>query len=264
MFSLNQAGNIKHGNTRRNPLFIRSYVLTKLPSSPGSLYQCRVAIPYSSGLMFSHINKVLAEEGMVGRNPLFIRSYVLTGRAFLFPSAPRRNQSQSLIHQVLCSHCARSRDGNPQIICRNPLFIRSYVLTHKCTLHLKEKVMVAIPYSSGLMFSLNKRSDIFTKYNKVAIPYSSGLMFSHYQGSSKREFQEKSRNPLFIRSYVLTLTPFFGLFGFWNPSQSLIHQVLCSHWTIPQDSILLQRSRNPLFIRSYVLTEADAKQNLPY
>ena len=162
-------------------------------------------------------------------------------------------QSQSLIHQVFDSQLKNPFNYIIIWISRNPLFIRSSILSHRTPLwkntsfrsqslihqvfdsqckhsfrHGRCCYYVAIPYSSGLRFSGETWHGLRGIQVLVAIPYSSGLRFSAVQ-------------LITILWWMLTL------------SQSLIHQVfdsqVCGKRLFEQHSL----SRNPLFIRSSIL-----------
>ena len=165
-----------------------------------------VAIPYSSGLIFSPETTVIFN--VMGKALVAIP--YSSGLIF----SPERQlargfgltESQSLIHQVLYSHGGHTMAEREQMsIGRNPLFIRSYILTFTVSVSAGVILLiVAIPYSSGLIFSLCRRDDfdgwfwglasqslihqvlyshpkmdlVSTSSCPVAIPYSSGLIFS--------------------------------------------------------------------------------------
>ena len=115
----------------------------------------------------------------LGRNPLFIRSYILTVLTNDLFAAARPNVSQSLIHQVLYSHLKVVMDKEVTQLKPQSL-IHQVLYSHLGPLFLLPlQLQVAIPYSSGLIFShdLSRDNGPCISY-KVAIPYSSGLIFS--------------------------------------------------------------------------------------
>ena len=158
--------------------------------------------------------------------------------------------SQSLIHQVCYSDSRVRREVTIRQECRNPLFIRSAIRTLTQGPRICKNHLVAIPYSSGLLFGHNVgfddsflrmfcrnplfiRSAIRTgrdggRYDAsqlVAIPYSSGLLF----GPWLQRFENRHGGSVAI-PYSSGL-----LFGHekWlmerlQGSQSLIHQVCYS------------------------------------
>ncbi len=207
MFSRSWSGMGWRYGVCRNPLFIRSYVLTdgylcrlfwRFPLSQSLIHQvlCShnqlkrkwrifypVAIPYSSGLMFSRRKREMASIS--------------------------DNESQSLIHQVLCSH-SFSQQGlsTGRLLGRNPLFIRSYVLTIMCISLLLLCCSSQSLIHQVLCSHVETMGFVPGHYDCVAIPYSSGLMFSQKMIMRINELLI-SRNPLFIRSYVLTRSDIF-------------------------------------------------------
>jgi len=159
----------------RNPFFIRSFVPTfPRPIFPGPIFL--VAIPSSSGHLFPPFQgRSFQGRSFRGRNPFFIRSFVPTRRmkmtrdeitrvaipsssGHLFPLFPGPIfpgpifPSQSLLHQVICSHLPAMPHLLLRRLRRNPFFIRSFVptLSHRC-FHLCRR-QVAIPSSSGHLF----------------------------------------------------------------------------------------------------------------
>ncbi len=112
-------------------------------------------------------------------NPLFIRSVFLFQREHQYLSG-REGKFQSLIHQVSVSFSHKGVDvRKSEIICFNPLFIRSVFLLCGC----------------------EPSRPAWT--SKVSIPYSSGQCF-FYRNSGDRIISALDRfNPLFIRSVFL-------------------------------------------------------------
>ena len=130
-----------------------SYVPKSL-QPPHTVPDTYLTVPYSSGLLFLHQRFKGSSHEIKSRNPLFIRSTFLTDPKFWEDETI--GKSQSLIHQVYFSHPKLCSDENKkQEKSRNPLFIRSTFLTDGdlCPCLPGWSQRVAIPYSSGLLFS---------------------------------------------------------------------------------------------------------------
>ncbi len=183
----------------------------------------KVAIPYSSGLSF-----LLGQDDRVvcwvkEESQSLIHQVLVSYPARIFLKTSTTSKSQSLIHQVLVSYKRSNGTPNFKDAESQSLIHQVLVSYKKLSHHVKGLVLVAIPYSSGLSFLREK-----TKPSCKRLSLSQSLIHQ-------------------------VLVSYLGLEHRSNTlsgSQSLIHQVLVSynHGRFPVS--LNHPGRNPLFIRS--------------
>src|SRR5208283_2886188 len=97
--------------------------------------------------------------------------------------------SQSLLHQVICSHFSCQEHNRRVLYGRNPFFIRSFVPTEQGNNKRNNRIIVAIPSSSGHLFPQVFRKPLTVILATVAIPSSSGHLFPQKLTFSERHAQ---------------------------------------------------------------------------